>query len=284
MSHQSCRFTWLLVLAACGPGGAPGTPSPGSDALAWAVPGTNPITYTIADTTAISMNMGGQTMQIDAGSVATLDLALAPATEGNVSATVTFLDLEGRFSDPMGSTTTLSAADLPGPARLTVGSTGEVTLNEVPEMTAAALQVLGSESTFKRLFQPLPGRIVPPGTQWMDTVRTVDVNEGIRATTTSVVRSTLIGDTAVDGRRLMVIRSETEMTTTVAGNAQGFEIRQNLTGTSEGLTLWDPALGAVHERREVAQLNGTMEMPAMNMTGIPVDYVNRTVMRRTPGG
>jgi hypothetical protein len=282
VSHRFSRFACLLVLAACAPAAGPGSASPGAGGLTHTVPATNPITYNIADTTAISMNMAGQSMQIDAASVVTLDLTFGSPAGNAVPVTVTFKTLQGRFSDPMGGSTALSGADLPGPANLIVSTTGTVTLDQVPQMTTAAMQVLGSESAFKRMFQPLPGRIVAPGTTWMDTVRTVDENAGIRATTMSVVRSTLIGDTLVEGRRLHVIRSEAEMTTNVAGNTQGFEITQNLTGESTSVTLWDPSLGAVRERSEVAHLTGTMAMPGMNMSGIPVDYVNRQFMRLIP--
>jgi hypothetical protein len=242
----------------------------------------NPLTYTIADTTGISMNMQGQSMQIDATSVASIELTYGVTAPGGTSVTIDYKSLEGQFSNPMGGATSLTAADLPGSATLTVTPTGSVTVGQLPQMTPAALQVLGTESTLKRLFQPLPGEMVATGTTWTDTVSTVDDNSGLTASTTSIISSTLAGDTMVAGRRLQIIRSESSITTEVAGSTQGFEIRQNLSGTSRGTSLWDPSLGALAERQEIVSLTGTMAMPGRGMSGIPVSLESRQAMRLQP--
>jgi hypothetical protein len=222
-------------------------------------------------------------MQIDATSVASIELIYGATAPGGTSVTIEYESLEGQFSNPMGGTTSLTAADLPGPATLTVTPTGSVTVGQLPQMTPAALQVLGTESTLKRLFQPLPGEMVATGTTWTDTVSTVDDNSGLTASTTSIVSSTLVGDTMVAGRRHQIIRSESSITTELAGSTQGFEIRQSLSGTSRGTTLWDPSLGALAERQQIVSLTGTMAMPGMGMSGIPVSLESRHAMRLQPG-
>jgi hypothetical protein len=276
------RFVVCLFVTACG-SGAPGSPSPAPGTLAHSIPPTNPLVYSIADTTAISMNMQGQSMQIDAMSVATLALTYGAMQAGAIPVTVEYRSVEGRFTNPMSGSTALSPSDVPGPASLTVTATGDVTIGQVPQMTPAALQVLGTESTLKRLFQPVPGRAVTPGTTWTDTVSTVDENAGLRASTTSIIRSTLTGDTTIAGRSLRVIRVESDVSTQVAGSTQGFEIRQDLTGTSRGTAMWDPQLGALAQRTEIVSLSGTMAMPAMGMTGIPVSYESRQAMHLERG-
>ena len=229
------------------------------------------------------MNMQGQSMQIDITSIASIDLTYGATAAGGTPVTIDYKSLEGRFSNPMGGATSLTAADLPGPATLTVTPTGSVAVGEIPQMTPAALQVLGTESTLKRLFQPLPGETVAAGAMWTDTVSTVDDNSGLTASTTSIISSTLVGDTMVAGRRLQVIRSESSITTEIAGSTQGFEIRQSLSGTSRGTSLWDASLGALVERQEIVSLAGTMAMPGMGMSGIPVSFESRQAMRLQTG-
>lgn len=284
MNHRLNRLFGVVVIAACGTG-SPGSPGPGSRPLAHDVPAVNPLVYTISDTTGISMNMQGQSMQIDASSMATIALTYGNAGTAGTPVTVEYRALDGRFSNPMTGTTALTAADLPGGASVTVTRTGDVTVDQIPTMTPAALQVLGTESTLKRHFQSLPGRDVTAGAMWTDTVSSVDDNGGLVASTTSVIRSTLAGDTTVQGRRLQLINVEAQVTTEISGSNQGFEIRQNLSGSSRGTALWDPAVGALAERNEIVSLAGTMALPALGMTGIPVGYQSRqtTRLQRQPG-
>jgi hypothetical protein len=61
--------------------------------------------------------------------------------------------------------------------------------------------------------------------------------------------------------------------------AQGFEIRQHINGTSTATTLWDPVRRVVFERIENGTSQGSMELPAMGMTGIPIRMSSTAVLR-----
>jgi hypothetical protein len=110
-----------------------------------------------------------------------------------------------------------------------------------------------------------------------------DEAEGMTTTNQIIVRSTLAGDSTVGGRQLKLIRSEATIHTTMGGSVQGMEIRQRLEGTTTATSLWDPARGVLVERIEFQNSNGTMDMPSMNMTGIPVTARGKGILRLHSG-
>lgn len=267
----------FAILAACAGGSGPSSAGP-DRALAHTMPSTNPLAYDVADTVSVLMDIAGTSVTIEGNSQAMLQLEYA-ASGGGLRTIVRFTALTGSFANSMGPTQTISASDMPGPATVVIGPRGDVTVTDRPAMTETAAQILGSEAAYLRLFTRLPGRVVAPGTEWTDTVDINDQTGEMATQTRSVVTSVLAGDTMLAGRRLHVIRSQAQATTRIAGSNSGFEIRQSLTGTSTAVTLWDAALGALVERTETTTMSGTMELPAMNMSGIPVTFANRQVMR-----
>ena len=279
MSKTRWAFAAMLGLACASSGQPGGAPSPTSAALAYRMPGSNPLTYETADTMALSMSMGGMNVDVAINAVATMQLDFANAASG-LNATLTYLTLSGSFSNSMGPSVTIGDGDKPGPATLSVSPRGAITvLNRPAQLSASVRQVLGSESLYQRLFTRLPGRAVASGDSWVDTMTVQDEAEGMTTSNVMIIRSTLAGDTTVGGRSFRLIRSEGTTETNVAGNAGGFEIRQTLTGTLSASTLWDAARGVLVERREYTTSNGTMDMPAMNMTGIPVSARGQATLR-----
>lgn len=272
-------WTFLIgasIVAGCG-GGSTGSPSPGM-ALAYTVPTPNPLQYEFADTAWIAIDMSGTQVDINAEAAGTIEARFEPAANG-VTAEIRYQSLSGRFANSMAGTITVGDSDLPGAATLIVDRRGQVTVSSLPEASGAFRQVLGSEGAFRRLFVRLPGRAVAPGTTWTDTV-TVSENIGeMNSSSTSIVTSTLAGDTIVGGRTMLVIRSDIEGTTRIAGQTQGFEVRQQFQGTSTAVTLWDPDRRAVVERVETGSAAGTMELPAMGMAGIPLTMGSSSTMR-----
>jgi hypothetical protein len=280
------RASWIaisLLGLACASGAQPGgSAGPRVDALAYGMPETNPLTYLAADSLEISMEMAGMSVQVAALAESTLQLAFANAASG-LTATLTFLTLSGQFTNSMGPSTTIGESDKPGPTTLTVSPRGEIRILQRPTMTAALQQILGSESMFQRMFTRLPGRAASPGEEWVDTMNVTDEAEGMTTTNQIVVRSTLAGDSTVGGRQLKLIRSEATIHTTMGGSVQGMEIRQRLEGTTTATSLWDAARGVLVERIEFQNSNGTMDMPSMNMTGIPVTARGKGILRLQSG-
>lgn len=268
----------LLAGAACSSAPGPGAPAPGGAALAWTRPTSAPLTYEIGDTAVVSMDIMGNAMQVNARSASTVAITLARAAAG-LDATITFQSVSGEYSTPMGPALTLGDADKPGPTRMTVDPRGAATVTSRPELSTVALQILGSDSYVQRMFVRLPGRAVEPGARWTDTIPVNEEAAGMVTTGRNVVVSTLRGDTTIAGTRLLVIDSEITSTQQVSGSNQGVEVRQSLTGTSTAVTLWDPALGALVQRTETGVLSGSMELPGMGMSGMPVSIRQSQAMK-----
>jgi hypothetical protein len=223
--------------------------------------------------------MGGMNVDVAINAAATMQLDFASAGSG-LNATLSYLTLSGAFTNSMGPSVTIGDGDKPGPATVSVSPRGAITvLNRPAQLSATVRQVLGSESIYQRLFTRLPGRAAASGDSWVDTLSVSDEAEGMTTSNIMILRSTLAGDTTVGGRSFKLIRSEGTSETNVAGNVSGFDLRQALTGTISAVTLWDAARGVLVERREYTSSSGTMDMPAMNMTGIPVSSRGQATLR-----
>lgn len=275
------RWVVMTLMGACASGGPPSvTSTPGSNAaLAYRMPSSNPLTYETGDTMAISMNMGGMNVDVAIHASATMQLDFANTGSG-LNATLTYLVLSGAFTNSMGPSVTIGEGDKPGPATVSISPSGKVTVVNRPAQIAATVrQVLGSESIYQRLFTRLPGRAVSAGESWVDTLSVNDEAEGMTTSNTMILRSTLAGDTTVGGRSLKLIRTEGTTETNVSGNVSGIDLRQALTGTISATSLWDTTRGVLIERKEYTTSSGTMDMPAMNMTGIPVSSRSQSTLR-----
>jgi hypothetical protein len=226
----------------------------------------------------MDMDIGGTPVSISVQSSATVESHFTDAP-GAFTVEIRYTDVSGSFSNSMAPTVPLSNADIPGPATLTLAPDGDVTVVRLPEASAAFTQVLGAESSYRRFFVRLPGTVVQPGEMWTDTVSLTEDISGMKTESSQIITSTLVGDTLVDGRPLQVITSDISGTTTIAGMSQGFEIRQYINGASTAITLWDPARRVVFERVETGTSQGSMELPAMGMTGIPIQMSSTAVLR-----
>lgn len=283
MKHPQILLAVALIAGACGGTAAPGTPDAGAaPALAYAAPPV-PLTYEAADSMNLSMDAGpGGTVTVSVSAATTAELHYA--TEGaDLLVTVQLTSLDGRTTSSMGPSMTVGNDQLPGPGVVRVTPQGEVTVVEEPEMSEVMRQVVGSQGLFRRYFVPLPGRAVARGASWTDTVRISEDNDGLITNMTSVVRSTWARDTVVGGRTLHLITSEIDNTLHVEGTTQGVQIVQRLTGPGTATTLWDPARSAVVSRMEEGQLSGSTDLPAMGISGMPVNMRTRQHLRLRGG-
>jgi hypothetical protein len=242
------------------------------------MPATNPITYDVGDTTNLSMSMAGT--NVDVGLMSALAIELAFTQEaGTLLTRASILSLSGQMTNSMGAGTSIGDAQKPGPANLEVSPRGVVAVRGEFEMAAELRQLMGGLHPAMELFLRLPGRAVPVGTEWTDTVVNDNNAPSMSGRTQRIITSHLASDTRVAGRRLQVIQSQIVLSAQISGSNQGYDFRQSLSGTSSATSLWDPARGVLVERNESGTQSGTMEMPAMGMTGIPVSMSNRRVIR-----
>lgn len=240
-------------------------------ALAYAVPAVNPAVYTYSDTTRMDMDLAA----VDLAARATVELAFEPAA-GGLRATARWTEFDGVFVSPNGRVGA-DASGIAGPFVLGVDGRGRVEVVQAPRLSQPMREVMGGPATMAQaLFIRLPGRVVEPGATWVDTVRVAEESEGLSSMLEAVVTSTWAGDTAVAGRTLRVIRTRSAVEVDVQGVTQGIEIRQRLTGESNGTVLWDAERRLLVAREEDGALDGAMELPAMGVREIAVRARSRT--------
>lgn len=254
--------------------------------LAYEEPDPNPTAYAFSDTTTFEIQAPGYgVMEARTGRAGTAQLHFSDLPEG-LYVRVEFTDLDGRFRSGRRSTDPVSAADVGGPVGVSLTRSGRIAVVDTPAVTLALLEVAGVEGLVRPFFASLPDRVVEPGTRWADTVVTREEMAGTVTRATSVVVSTLTGDTVVGDRRVLRIETRTETAVEVTGVSGGVEVEQQLSGMIVGTVLWDPKSRLLVARREAGSLSGNLLMPGTSPSSLPVTAtIRRSVRLRgaTPG-
>jgi hypothetical protein len=282
MFRAAAATALLATAVACAGGPGPGGFGPSGVALSYAAEEPLQAAYRFSDTTRFSIEAGPMgTMVVLSAQAGTAEVALAGEEDGGVNATVGVPAYGGRFENPNQGTLRVDAGDIRGRWVLRLDPRGRVEVADSPALTAAARQIAGTESLVRPLFVHLPGNVAPFGTTWVDTVYVTETAAGTVSRARSIIRSTLVGDSMVGGRRLAVIRTESGTDLEVEGTSGGVEILQRMRGTILGTVLWDPALSILVERIEGGELEGTLELPGMGFAAMPVTAaVRRSVTLR----
>ncbi|MEX0890723.1 MAG: hypothetical protein WEB88_01045 [Gemmatimonadota bacterium] len=275
----------LLVLAGltagCAGGAAPEAPVPGVPAFSYVVPEPPTLTYERTDSSVLTMEltgMGSMTINVTLRTVAAL--GFEPGAADGVQVRVDVTELEGTVANAMAGTQRMSQT--PGPALLQVSAAGDVEVLEKPTMPAELAQVVGGESLYRDYFLQLPSEDVRQGVGWVDTVTVTEDTDGMRSTSETIIRSVWARDTTWAGQSLRVVESTVDITARVEGSSQGTRIEQQLAGNGTAVTLWDPRRHLVVARQERAEMSGTMALPDMGMSGMPVSMRTRSHMVLRP--
>lgn len=270
-----------ISLPACAGLGEPASPP----LLAYEEPDPNPATYSFSDTTVLEIEAPGYgVMDARAGRAGIAELHFSEGADG-LDVRVRFTDLDGRFRSGRRSSDAVSVDDVGGPVGVTVTSAGRIAVVDTPAVTMALLEVAGVEQLVRPFFVSLPNRIAQPGTRWTDTVVTREDAPGTVTRTTSVIVSTLTGDTVVGDRRLLRIETRTETAVEVTGVSGGVEVEQQLSGALLGTILWDPESRLLVARTEAGSLSGNLLMPGTSPVSLPVTAeVRRSVRLRATAG
>jgi hypothetical protein len=257
-------------------------PTPG---LAYTAKEPASYSYDFSDTTVSQIQAGpAGTIHVNIGVRGTADLAFEPGT-AEQKVTITFSAFTGNFVNSSGGApVTATKSDITGPAVVSVRPRGTLTVVARPQVTAAFRTVSGSEGIYRRFFLQLPRGAVQVGATWTDTTTTEETNEGVTTKVQNVIQSTWTRDTTVAGHTLNVISFTADRTLEVSGTSQGgVNIVQKLRGNATGVALWDPERRTLVSRHEVANLNGTFDLPTMNMTNMPINASGRTSTRLRGG-
>ena len=288
-SHfRACRFASGVVaaaltsfLVACGGAGEP----PGPPSLAYEVPVDPTATYVQADTAEVSVDAGGQMIDVTVASRATMEMSFAPAEGGGVRVTVLMTDLDATASNPMGPPQNVSEDAIDGELVFTLSPTGHGTLVSSPELDDEARSFVSPSVIAATFFPRVPGRAVVAGDSWTDTV-SIDADEGdstIEAV--SVITYTAVGDTTVMGANYLKVELTADDERLVEGNQMGMDMSQELSGSSEGWFLWDPVRRLPAEIVIESEADGTMEVSAAPFPlAISAEGTTRITLQPPGGG
>ncbi len=257
------------VLAGC----AGGPPSP--PALAYGEQSVEAAVYVFADTTAVNVSVMGQSMELSQHGRAVYDVAFGEAPSG-VSMAFTLRSLQATLGQPMGPPLSIDESSVDGALEFTLDRTGNAVLSSTPEVTAEASQMVSGLALAHTFFPALPGRPAVPGDSWVDSVSfSGDEGAGTRSES-SVLRYTVVGDTAVDGRRLL--RIDYEGSSTIANDMEvsGMAISQASELEVSGLVLWDVQSGMMVEQHRTATGSGSVRVP---IAPVPLPISLRAVQR-----
>jgi hypothetical protein len=236
-----CGFSLAAVsflAAACG--GAP--PSP--PALAYGEGPGGDVAYDFADTTEIDVSVMGQSLQLSQRGVATYDVSVVNTSAG-VDVVMTVRALDATLSQPMGA-----------PVRV-----DESALTATPTVADEASQMVSGLSLAHGFFPRLPGRAALPGDSWVDTVSwSGREGPGVRSER-AVLHYTVVGDTVVDGRSLLMISLTGQTTVTNELVIAGMAVSQRSDLEVEGHVLWDFRGGTLFEQVRRASGRGEVSVP-----------------------
>lgn len=268
----------LPFLAACA--GGPGAGGTAPAALAFDVPAQRTVSYAQADTAVISVDAGGQMIDIQALSSAVVDMSFAQADRG-VQVTTTWRELEGTVTNPMGPAERVSIEDVEGSLVFTLDRRGAAEMVSAPTLKGNAANMVAMSDVVHGFFPRLPGTAPTAGMTWTDTIAyEADEPAGL-VVARSIVTYTVAGDTVVDGRTLLKVDLAGDDTRTQEGVTGGMAFVQDMAGSVRGHFLWDAVAGILHSQVTWSDFTGTMEVDAVPF---PLDVNMRGVSWVGPAG
>ena len=261
----------LPLAAACagGPGGGEISPP----TLSFQVPNPPSVSYTQADTAVISIDAGGQMLDVNVVSDAVMGMNFEPI-EGGLRVTATWTKLDAYVSNPMGAPERVSLDDVDGPLVFDLNGRGVANVVSAPSLEGSAAQMVSPAAVANDFFPRLPGSAPTAGMTWTDTIA-YEADEGVGSTVSrSILTYTVAGDTAVAGRTLLRVDLVGETSQTSEGVTSGMAFVQSASGEVSGYFLWDLAAGLMHSQVTETDLVGTMDVAA---APFPLDIAIRGI-------
>jgi hypothetical protein len=264
----------LLPLApACSTGGAP---SGGA-----VLPVLSSATYEREEAFEVNIDLGGMNLPVVMEGSGTLEARFEPRGDGT-RVTAEYRSWSASISNPMAGGQSADQTQIRGATVFDLDARGRVAVVSLPEVTGSAAELYDGTQFAHDFFPRLPGRLPEAGESWTDTIAYQSAAGGTDGRVESAVRYTAVGDTVVDGRRLLHIRGESQERMELRGSSDGETFTQSLRGTSTHTYLWDGQAGILHSSRVEGELTGSMAVESIGMQ-FPVRGGGRTVMRRTGG-
>lgn len=267
------------VTTACATGGGGG--SSNMMGLSYGVPEGGTVTYDITDETTISVDAGGQMIEIPGTSSSTMTMSFAEAAGGGVTVTATFDTFEATLSNPMGAAERGTLDDIDGPIVFELDPMGNGDLLDVPGLSGSTETLLSPESYAYDMFPGLPGGQPSVGMTWADTVMYEVDRAGTYSKNETVTTYTVAGEDETTG----YLRIDYTSTSSLEqeGAQMGMSFVQSLAGGGEGYILWNLEANRMEEHHSETSLEGVMDMDQMPVPfGLNVT-ATQSVVRSTGG-
>jgi hypothetical protein len=271
------RSLFLSVLLLAGAACSSGSSSP-AGAVVPAVPS---VTYEREGAMEMNIDLGGTNLPVVIRESGILEAHFEPRSDGaRVSAE--YRSWNASISNPMAGDQSADQTQIRGATVFDLDARGRVSVASLPEVTGTAQELFDGTQLAHDFFPRLPGRLPEPGESWTDTIAYESDSAGGRSQVESAIDYTAVGDTVLDGQRLLHIRAESQDRIEVRGTSGGQAFSQSLEGTSQHNYLWDGQAGALHTSRIEGVFAGSMTVDAVGMQ-FSVRGSGRTLMRRIGG-
>ena len=253
-----------LAAAVAGCSG-PGGPSP-AGTLSYGFPSPPNAAYEIADTVTVEMHRPGGNLEFAGGYLMTLNLLFEQDLTG-IRVTGIARDFEGSISNPLQPTRFGDIGYLSNTLEFVMNRRGVTKVVSFPELSGSPAQLFSFAGLVFDIFPPLPDEAVDAGGSWVDTVIWHADGMEMERTFTGAYTYTLVGDTVLDGRRLVHIAFPGEMETDDAIGMPRTLTWRDLNGPVTGFLLWDPERRLVAYQEYERDLKGTVTLPDRPSTG-----------------
>lgn len=264
-----------IVTVACAMACGGGPPSPPT--LSYETPGLSQASYAYSDTTVVSIDAMGQSMELSQLGSAEYAVAFEPMA-GALGVSLSVDELSAEIRQPLGAPIVLDEGHVDGTLRFALDRQGNATISDEPDVTTEASQMITSLGLAHTFFPGLPGRAVALGESWVDTVRYAGNDGAGERSQTSVFTYTARADTVVDGRTLLAISVQGTTSASTEMDIAGMTISQASDLDVRGRVLWDVQNRMLFESFRTAEGTGTVNVP---IAPVPLPISLRSTQRAT---
>lgn len=269
----------LLAVACAGaPGPAPvGTFATGTGpttSFAYGVPSPPTALYHIEDSLVVGVSMAGADFETTTMTLLTMNVVFAREPTG-IGAIGSVVGFDVTSSNSLTGTRVADADDIDGPLAMILGRQGHLEVGAMPSLDSTVADLTPFPGIAFDIFPRLPGYPVGLGGRWTDTVTWSVADETSESATRTAFTYTIVGDTLVDGRTLLHIGVEGEVSMQMIEGVGDALADQRLTGTATGYILWDrvrslPKFSEIHR-----ELEGTNQVPGAGTVQMKIGGVVR---------
>lgn len=243
-----------LLVIACG-GGPPSPPI-----LGYGIPTIADVTYDYTDTTTIGVSIMGQSMELKQEGSAVYAVHFEPVRRG-VAVTLTIPQLSARITAPLTAPIFVDETQVEGQLDFSLNTMGDAVLTARPTVADEASQMVSGLDLAHSFFPALPARAVATGDRWVDTVAYEgEDGPGIRSETT-ILTYTVIGDTMVADRSLLMILFQGTGSLSTDMTIGGMSVTQRSNLDISGHFIWDAHNGLLVESERKGVGTGTVNIP-----------------------